>query len=86
MLIRNTWQDKKSSSSRKHNIDDIVDLKAELKKRDRIIKSYRQSLPSVASSRHNDKPSPIQVKTNHTSHNYTMDAQVGPGKEFSTKA
>eukprot|EP00957_Ditylum_brightwellii_P099389 7570847-Ditylum_brightwellii.AAC.1 len=86
MLIHNTWQDKKLSSCHKRNIDDIVALKAELKRRDKIIKSYRQSLPSVASSRHNNKPHPTQVKTNNTSHNYTADAQVGPGKELSTKA
>eukprot|EP00957_Ditylum_brightwellii_P002054 157595-Ditylum_brightwellii.AAC.1 len=57
-----------------------------LKKRDKIIKSHCQSLPSVTSSRHSNKPHQTQRKTNHTSHNYTADAKVDPGKEFSTKA
>eukprot|EP00957_Ditylum_brightwellii_P142675 10871068-Ditylum_brightwellii.AAC.1 len=86
MLIRNTWQDRKLSSSHKHHISNIVALKAELKKRDKIIKSYCKSLTSVTSLKHNDKPCPTQGKTNHTSHNYTADAQVGPGKKFLNKA
>eukprot|EP00957_Ditylum_brightwellii_P187122 14252267-Ditylum_brightwellii.AAC.1 len=58
----------------------------ELKKRDKIIKSYCQSLPSIISSRHNNKPHPTQGKTNHTSYNYTAGTQVGPGKEFLNKS
>ena len=45
LVMRGQWPNVQSSVSKKRALDDIVALKAELKKKDKIIKSYKSATP-----------------------------------------
>ena len=86
LVMRGQWPNVQSSVSKKRALDDIVALKAELKKKDKIIKSYKLATPSSTNKhtiRHTNK------ETKHVSKSvsdYRPEAQVGKGKDFTTKA
>eukprot|EP00957_Ditylum_brightwellii_P014114 1063992-Ditylum_brightwellii.AAC.3 len=75
----------RSSSTKKQGINDIVALKAELKQKDKIIKSYKSATPSTTKQSHHlihKEPKPVP-KSNP---DYNITAQVGKGKDFATRA
>eukprot|EP00957_Ditylum_brightwellii_P082000 6235613-Ditylum_brightwellii.AAC.1 len=85
-MMRGQWPNVQSHVNRKRAIDDIVALKAEFKKKDKIIKSYKLANPlssNKIASRHTIKDTKCVPKSVP---NYHPKAQVGRGKDFATKA
>eukprot|EP00957_Ditylum_brightwellii_P120736 9209910-Ditylum_brightwellii.AAC.1 len=86
LVMHSQWPNVQSSVNKKRTIDDIVTLKAELKKKDKIIKSYKSAnllLSNKITSRHTIKDTKYMSKSVP---DYHPNAQVGKEKDFATKA
>eukprot|EP00957_Ditylum_brightwellii_P143094 10903159-Ditylum_brightwellii.AAC.1 len=86
IMMRSQWPNVQSSVNKKGVIDYIVALKAKLKKKDKIIKSYKPAnhlSSNKITSRHTIKDTKYVSKSVP---NYRPEAQVGKGKDFVSKA
>eukprot|EP00957_Ditylum_brightwellii_P000465 35947-Ditylum_brightwellii.AAC.1 len=86
LVMHGQWPNPQSSVNRKRGIDDIVVLEAELKRKDKIIKSYKLANPSSSNkiASHNTIKDTKYVPKSIP--NYRPKAQVGKGKDSATKA
>jgi hypothetical protein len=86
LVIRGQWPNVQSSVSKKRAIDDIVALKAELKKKDKIIKSYKSATPSSTNKHTICHTIKDTKRISKSVSDYCPETQVGKGKDFATKA
>eukprot|EP00957_Ditylum_brightwellii_P151742 11555167-Ditylum_brightwellii.AAC.1 len=84
------WPSFPKAAAKKRSINDIVALKAELKRKEKIIKSFKSltllsslKQPYHSIGRHTNKKSKYNSKGNP---DYCLEAQVGKGKDFATRA
>eukprot|EP00957_Ditylum_brightwellii_P191839 14604280-Ditylum_brightwellii.AAC.1 len=90
LIMRGQWPSSPKAVIRKRSIDNIVALKSELKRKEKIIKLFKSLTPSSflkqpyhSTSCHTNKDSKYNSKGNL---DHRLKAQVGKGKDFATRA
>eukprot|EP00957_Ditylum_brightwellii_P186031 14163805-Ditylum_brightwellii.AAC.1 len=86
LVTRGQWPSSPKTATKKRGIDVIVALKVELKRKEKIIRSFKSltplsslKQPQHSTSHHTNKDSKYNSKGNL---DYCLKAQIGKGKDF----